>query len=134
MKKYVYIGSNIRAFRTEKRLTQADLATRAGISRIALIHIEHSKALPSLDTIMSLSEVLNLPVSKLLSAPEGTVDEHLKNVGLNPNTQERCELEIQAIESILKRCALEQLEAIRKTIVSHPIFQENRPIPTLKAN
>jgi transcriptional regulator with XRE-family HTH domain len=136
MKKFQFIGANIRMFRTEQKMTQAALATQAGISRIALIHIEHSKALPSLDTVMSLAEVLKIPVTKVLTVPEDSADEQMKKLGLAPTEIERCELEIQAIHSILKRCTLSQLESIRKTVISHPVFQVavDEVVPTLKAN
>lgn len=61
------IGRNVRSLRKVRRWTQEELANRAGISRIALIHIESGKALPTLETLASLSGQLDVKLEELFA-------------------------------------------------------------------
>ena len=60
------LGNKIRSARLEKKMTQADVASDK-ITRNMLSAIESGKAKPSLDTLLYLSERLDLPISYLLS-------------------------------------------------------------------
>lgn len=61
------IRRNVRSLRKVRCWTQEELANRAGISRIALIHIESGKALPTLETLASLSGQLDVSLEELFS-------------------------------------------------------------------
>jgi transcriptional regulator with XRE-family HTH domain len=70
--KLKFVGLNIKKFRKQKHWTQEETAKKAGISRIALIHIENSKAIPTLETVLSLSKELDIPLEKILEAEHAT--------------------------------------------------------------
>jgi putative transcriptional regulator len=60
---------NLRELRTEKGLTQADLANQLGVSRQAVIALETDKHSPSLDLAYKISAVFGLPVEAIFQNP-----------------------------------------------------------------
>ncbi len=60
---------NLRELRTEKGLTQADLANQLGVSRQAVIALETDKHSPSLDLAYKISAVFDLPVEAIFQNP-----------------------------------------------------------------
>lgn len=62
MSNAVEIGQNIVALRKAERLSQEQLALRAGMSVSFLRHIEHGRANPSLESLERLAEVLDVDV------------------------------------------------------------------------
>ncbi|HTN41193.1 MAG TPA: helix-turn-helix transcriptional regulator [Asticcacaulis sp.] len=60
---------NLRELRTEKGLTQADLAIQLGVSRQAVIALETDKHSPSLDLAYKISAVFDLPVEAIFQNP-----------------------------------------------------------------
>ncbi|WP_303828432.1 helix-turn-helix transcriptional regulator [Asticcacaulis taihuensis] len=60
---------NLRELRTEKGLTQADLANKLGVSRQAVIALETDKHSPSLDLAYKISAVFDLPVEAIFQNP-----------------------------------------------------------------
>jgi putative transcriptional regulator len=60
---------NLRDLRTEKGLTQADLASKLGVSRQAVIALETDKHSPSLDLAYKISAVFDLPVEAIFHNP-----------------------------------------------------------------
>ena len=63
---YKMIGLNISTFRHNRNLTQEQLAEKAGISKQFVCNIECGRAIPSLQTIYSLSDALNVDPGDLL--------------------------------------------------------------------
>ena len=59
----------LREFRTEKGLTQADLASQLGVSRQAVIALETDKHIPSLDLAYKISAVFDRPVEEIFENP-----------------------------------------------------------------
>ncbi len=59
----IAIGSQIRSFRKKMDLTIAELASLAGLSTGMLSKIETGNTSPSLSTLQSLSDALNIPVT-----------------------------------------------------------------------
>ena len=59
--------SNIKAMRRAKRLTQAEVATRAKISQPSYSNIENGKKNPKLTTIQSIANALNCTIDELLT-------------------------------------------------------------------
>ncbi len=59
----------LRELRTEMGLTQADLATRLGVSRQAVIALETDKHIPSLDLAYKISAVFDKPVEAIFENP-----------------------------------------------------------------
>lgn len=57
--------NRIKEIRWEQRLTQEDLAFKAGISRSSLAQIENEKVIPDGDTIVKLVSALKVPANKI---------------------------------------------------------------------
>lgn len=55
--------NRIKELRAKKRLTQEQLAHKAGISRPALAQIENEKTTPDGNTIIALVKALNTPAN-----------------------------------------------------------------------
>jgi len=59
------IGTNIKEIRKSKKMTQAELAARAEISRSYLADVETGRYNPSLETLSKLAQALCIEVSAL---------------------------------------------------------------------
>jgi DNA-binding XRE family transcriptional regulator len=59
------LGALVRAYRKERGYTQADMAERVGITTQHYSRIERGEYTPSLQTFLSLVEILDLDMSKL---------------------------------------------------------------------
>ncbi len=59
----------LRELRTEKGLTQADLAGQLGVSRQAVIALETDKHIPSLDLAYKISAVFDQPIETIFENP-----------------------------------------------------------------
>jgi transcriptional regulator with XRE-family HTH domain len=66
------LGQRVRQLRTDKDLTQKELARRGGVSHSALSKIENSQLSPTFETILRIAEGLSIDVSELLSSPNTT--------------------------------------------------------------
>ncbi|UCB56733.1 MAG: helix-turn-helix transcriptional regulator [Candidatus Omnitrophota bacterium] len=60
------IGDNIRHYRTEKKLTQAQLAKKAKLSRGYICRIEHGRVNMYLTTLFELAKVLGVSCRDLV--------------------------------------------------------------------
>ena len=65
-KEYIKIGLNILHYRRENHLTQDALSEMIGLSRQQFQRIETAHSAPSVDVLLSLSEVLGVPAHKFL--------------------------------------------------------------------
>ncbi len=59
------IQNSLKHYRTEKNLTQEDLAVAVGVSRQTIIAIEKGNYTPSLMLAMQLAQYFTVPVEKL---------------------------------------------------------------------
>ncbi len=64
------IASNLARLRADRGLTQADLAKRAHLSRVALGKIERGEVTPRSDTLADLARALRVPLRDLVSSVE----------------------------------------------------------------
>jgi len=64
------IASNLARLRADKGLTQADLARRAHLSRVALGKIERGEVTPRPETLAELARALRVPLRDLVSRVE----------------------------------------------------------------
>lgn len=62
------IGLNVSMHRHQQNLTQEKLAERAGISKQFVCNIECGRAIPSLMTVLSLCDALNVTPNDLLES------------------------------------------------------------------
>jgi transcriptional regulator with XRE-family HTH domain len=60
------MGKTLKRLRTKKKLSQAALAKRAGLSREYVNKIEAGRYDPPLSTLNSLAKALGVPVTELL--------------------------------------------------------------------
>lgn len=63
------IAAAIRAARRARGLTQEALAERINRTSASLSNLERAHALPSLDTLILIAEVLDVPISALVESP-----------------------------------------------------------------
>lgn len=69
---YTLIGKRIATTRKQQKLTQEQLAEKADISNNYLSHIETSRSIPSLETLVSICIALNItPNDLLLGSSDG---------------------------------------------------------------
>ena len=62
------LGQRVRQLRTERDLTQKELARRGGVSHSALSKIENSQLSPTFESILRIADGLGIDVSELLSS------------------------------------------------------------------
>ena len=63
---YVEIGRNVRKFRCQKGLKQAELADLINVSAQHICHIENYKTKPSLSVLIAIANALDTDVDSLL--------------------------------------------------------------------
>ncbi|HHW21685.1 MAG TPA: helix-turn-helix transcriptional regulator [Clostridiaceae bacterium] len=93
------LGAAIKKARTEKKLTQEQLAEMVGITAVHLKQLESGKRKPSIDVLYSLSRTLNFSVDAVFF----------------PERNDGRELQSK-IERSLSNCSLHELHVIYKTI------------------
>lgn len=60
------IGERIKKIRLEKNMKQADLATKANISRVAVGNYERGDRQPNIETLSKIAEALGISANELL--------------------------------------------------------------------
>ena len=60
------------AIRAERRLTQADVAAMANVSRQTINSIETGRFEPSLSLALTLARLFERPVEQMFALPDGT--------------------------------------------------------------
>ncbi len=66
-------GAAMKAFRTEKGLSQEKLAHVSGLDRTFISLLERGRRQPSLGSLLTLAQALGVPASKLVAAVEKTM-------------------------------------------------------------
>lgn len=74
---YNLIGKRLAAARKEKGITQEKLAEKANLSSNYLSHIETSRSIPSLETLMALCVALDVTPDSLLLGTAVSQDNYL---------------------------------------------------------
>ena len=64
------IGNRIKNIRKSKGMTQAELATKSGVSRVSIGNYERSSRTPDVYTIIKIANGLDVPSWKLISDTE----------------------------------------------------------------
>jgi transcriptional regulator with XRE-family HTH domain len=72
------VGDKIKLFRTENRISQDELAKKAGVSRGAIVNYESNRRMPPADVAYRIAGTLGVTTDELLSADNPkTYDENL---------------------------------------------------------
>lgn len=79
---YTLLGERLRSYRRQQKLSQEALAERAGISCVYLSHIENSRSIPSLETLVRLCRALAITPDSLLLGADSAGETYL-NKGIN---------------------------------------------------
>ena len=109
-----HIGKNVRQLRKARKWTQDESARKAGISRIALIHIESGKATPTLETLSALAGVYEEPLTSLLVAD--TAERNEMEEAPSSDGMGAFEYEIGQMNRSLKSCTLAEIMGVRKVV------------------
>lgn len=64
------LGHRMRQLRTDRSLTQTELASRSGVSHSTLSKIENSQLSPTFETILRIVDGMEIDISELLSSRE----------------------------------------------------------------
>jgi transcriptional regulator with XRE-family HTH domain len=62
----MFNGDNLRSLRQSQGLTRAGVSQRSGISTSTLARFESTMSVPSIETLIKLSNCMGLPFEKLL--------------------------------------------------------------------
>jgi transcriptional regulator with XRE-family HTH domain len=60
------LGQNLKKIRTEKGITQAEIAKKLGVDRSFVSNLENAKTNPTLATITNLAQALGVTANELL--------------------------------------------------------------------
>jgi Predicted transcriptional regulators len=60
------VGNNIKKFRTEKNITQEELAEKLSVSRQAVSNWECGKTEPDIDTLHKIAAILDVSIEELI--------------------------------------------------------------------
>ncbi|MGC5561846.1 helix-turn-helix domain-containing protein [Streptomyces sp. FR-108] len=75
------VGSRLRALRRDRGITLADLAARTGVSESTLSRLENGQRRPSLELLLPLARIYDVPLDDLVGAPRtGDPRIHLKPI------------------------------------------------------
>ncbi|HCJ16117.1 MAG TPA: hypothetical protein DHV57_01725 [Hyphomonas sp.] len=102
------IAAAIRAARRSRGLTQEVLAERIGRTSASLSNLERAQAVPSLDTLLLLAQVLDVPISSFLE----TAVSNRKSRTRIRDENEIIEL-VRSLSSDQLKIAKAQIEALR---------------------
>ena len=125
------IATNVARLRLDRELTQAELASAAGLSRIAVGKIERGAVIPQAQTLERLAKALGVSVRELVTA-----------VRRLTSVRFRAPAQVRAREQILARvatwlddyCALENSLAVAKQFkVGRPSQVKPDPIAVARA-
>lgn len=126
------IGSNVRALRKAKRLTQADLAAKAGVSYRGLQDIEGGHSNPTVETLLAIATTLGTTLAAICGEPghakaaKATV--HAPGTGLRI-AQHGPKREVSEPPSFAAAAAFlalyESLKPVRKALVASLIFDDS---------
>lgn len=108
------LGDKLRQLRSERNISQRELAQLAGLSPNSISLIERDETSPSVATLQSLANALNIRMSYFFEEESPTSVLHIKS-GVRP----RIESEGVSIEGMGKTLAYQELEPFVITLDPH---------------
>lgn len=76
---YSAIGKRIALIRKQNGITQEQLAEKAELSNIYISHIENSRSIPSLETLMKICSALDTTPDELLLGTKQDMENYLQS-------------------------------------------------------
>lgn len=76
---YQALGKRISNLRRQKKLTQEELAEKTDLSTNYISHIENSRSIPSLETLMKLCAAMDVTPNELLLGTSQNRTDYLQN-------------------------------------------------------
>ena len=95
------IGTNIKNIRELKNYSQEYVAEEIGISQSLYAKIENGSAIPKIDRLQKIAEVLEVDLSTLLSTTNIFDDKSMQN-GVYVNTKTNNTLDIEILRKIIQ--------------------------------
>lgn len=74
---YAAVGKRIAAIRKKQHMTQEQLAERTELSIVYISHIENSRSIPSLETLVKLCGVLDVTPDEILLGTKQDMENYL---------------------------------------------------------
>lgn len=108
------LGPKLRAIRTERGLSQRELAQRAGLSANAISLIERDENSPSVSTLQSLASALNVRMSYFFEE-----EEHEAVLHVPPDKRPKISNQGVKIEGIGGELSRQELEPFLITLAPH---------------
>ena len=76
---YSAVGKRISLIRKNRGMTQEQLAEKAELSTIYISHIENSRSIPSLETLMKLCSALDITPDEVLLGTKQDMENYLQS-------------------------------------------------------
>ena len=76
---YSAVGKRISLIRKNRGMTQEQLAEKAELSNIYISHIENSRSIPSLETLMKLCSALDITPDEVLLGTQQDMENYLQS-------------------------------------------------------
>ena len=76
---YSAIGKRIALIRKQNGITQEQLAEKAELSNVYISHIENSRSIPSLETLMKLCSALDITPDEVLLGTKQDMENYLQS-------------------------------------------------------
>lgn len=77
---YSAVGKRISLIRKNRGMTQEQLAEKAELSNIYISHIENSRSIPSLETLMKLCSALDITPDEVLLGTKQDMENYLQQI------------------------------------------------------
>ncbi len=119
----ISVGSRLRAIREERRLSQRELAKKAGLSTNAISLIERDENSPSVATLQSLAAALNVKISYFF-------DDHAPSPVLHSHAEQRPAIEAKGvrIEGLEGRLEFQEMEPFIVSLQPHTAIGERQVV------
>ena len=76
---YSAVGKRISLIRKNRGMTQEQLAEKAELSNIYISHVENSRSIPSLETLMKLCSALDITPDEVLLGTKQDMENYLQS-------------------------------------------------------
>lgn len=102
----VEIGKRVKRFREYSHLTQKELAEQVMISPSSITRLESGKTMVSVFTMVRISEILNVPISKILTGSQSELEDEISGIEMRleklmKSDPEQCRVLIRGIEQMI---------------------------------